>query len=50
MSVRAALIDAAMASCATICPGPIAANARQDMNTTPSGGRVWVRPAVHVCR
>lgn len=41
-SVRAVLIDVEEASCATICLDPIAVNARRDMSTTHSGGRVWV--------
>lgn len=41
-SVRAVLIDVEGASCATICLDPIAVNARRDMSTTRSGGRVWV--------
>lgn len=41
-SVRAVIIDVEGASCATICLDPIAVNARRDMSTTRSGGRVWV--------
>jgi len=49
-SARAVCTDAGRASCATICPAPIAVNARAAISSTRSGGCVSVGRALkHIC-